>query len=443
MPTDRDSFDDIVETDLQRELALPQQVLRHRPEVHWSDARGTHTTALDHRTTLGSAPNMDVPIADRTVSRIHAELDPRADGVWIRDLGSRNGTFVEEVRVVEARVPDGGRLRVGSTTLVVRYRPEPVPIQLWPSDRFGALVGRSTAMRELFATLDSIARADATVMIQGETGTGKELVARAIHERSSRAAGPFVVVDCAAIPETLFESELFGHARGAFTGAISAQGGAIQAADGGTLFFDEIGELPLALQPKLLRVLESRTVRPLGETQHRPIDARFFSATHRDLREMVNAGAFREDLYFRLSVLPIMVPPLRQRPEDIDPLVAHFLAAFGASAPLPQAVVEDLRARPWLGNVRELRNVVERIVALGPERARVMTDAQSAPLPSTEPRPLAQAFLDKPLKELREDVEREYVRGLLERHGRNVNAVAAAAGIDRTYVYRLIKKYAL
>ncbi len=442
MPSD-DDFDDRIETDLEHDLVLPDQVLRQRPEVHFSDAAGTHSVFLTRRASVGSAPGMDIVVADRTVSRIHAELDPRTDGVWVRDLGSRNGTFVEGIRVVEARVPDGARVRVGSTLFVVRYGPQPVSVPLWPSDRFGTLLGRSVVMRELFATLDQIAPTESTVMIQGETGTGKELVARAIHDRSARASGPFVVVDCAAIPENLFESELFGHARGAFTGASSAHVGAIQSAEGGTLFLDEIGELPLSMQPKLLRALESRTVRAVGETHHRSVDVRYLSATHRDLRQMVNAGAFREDLYFRLSVIPVTVPALRERPEDIRFLAAHFLATSPVGAPLPPELFDDLARRPWLGNVRELRNVIERIVALGPERATALSAPASSPHPADTGGGPFGLPLDKPLKDLREDVEREYVRRLLERHGRNVNAVAAAAGIDRTYVYRLIKKYAL
>ena len=251
-------------------------------------------------------------IEDATVSRLHAELDPRRDGLWVRDLGSRNGTFVNGVRVVSARVPDGGRVQLGAASITLLPSPTSVSVELWPDTRFGPLVGKSVAMRELFATLARVAAVDATVLVSGETGTGKELVAEAVHGASPRAGGPFVVVDCAALPDQLLQSELFGHARGAFTGAETARAGAIESANGGTVFLDEIGELPLAMQPALLRVLESRTVRRLGETAHRKVDVRFVSATHRDLRAMVTAGAFREDLYFRhRASLPLVVPPLR------------------------------------------------------------------------------------------------------------------------------------
>jgi len=443
-------------------LQFAPRAQRSAPRLRWSDSGGAHHVTIHERITAGTASGNGVVIADPTVSRLHAELENREDGLWIRDLGSKNGTFVEGVLVSAARVPEGGKLRLGSTDLVLERDPDPWLVELWPSDRFGPLVGASTAMRELFAQLARVAKTEASVLIQGETGTGKELVARAIHEESPRGKQPFIVIDCAALTPTLLESELFGHAKGSFTGATGMRVGAIEAAHGGTVFLDEIGELPISMQPRLLRVLESRTVRRVGETQHREVDVRFLSATHRDLRTMVNAGAFREDLYFRLAVLPITIPALRDRREDIPRLFEHFLGST-ASPELGR----ELASRPWLGNVRELRNFVERAKALGVREALALEDgARAESSPST--RPAAPATIEavpdpfsvpppapaidaidasRPFREAREACvdafEREYVRKILERHAGNVSEAAQAAGVDRTYVYRLIRKHGL
>jgi len=440
-------FEDVQTVEQRQPPGYEATTMRRRLEIAWSDANGAHTATLDSRTVIGSAQNANLVVADAAVSRIHAEIEVRADGVWLRDLGSRNGTFIEGVQVALARVPDGGRLRVGSTVLTVNREATPTKVDLWPSDRFGPLIGRSAIMRELFAKLARIAATDSTVLIQGETGTGKELVARAIHDASPRAAEEMVIVDCAALPENLLESELFGHAKGAFTGASNARAGAIESADKGTVFLDEIGELPLSMQPKLLRAIESKTVRRLGESNHRKVDVRFLTATHRDLQTMVNKGAFREDLFFRLSVIPITIPPLRDRTEDITQLVSHFVPPGSASAVGPELIAE-ITTRPWLGNVRELRNFIERVLALGAREALVMSKPKpaSANEANDELGPLAAAF-DKTLPEARElwmdRLEREYIRRLLEKHDRNVNAVASEAGVNRTYVYRLIRKHDL
>jgi transcriptional regulator with GAF, ATPase, and Fis domain len=421
----------------------PQVAVRTRPRVSWSDDGGAHSLLVEARMVVGSAPGVDLVIADETVSRLHAELDPRDDGLWVRDLGSRNGTLVDGLRVEGARVPEGSVVRLGNTRLAVSAPTEPVAVDLWPADRFGGLLGKSAAMRELFARLAKVAALDATVLVQGETGTGKELVARAIHDASPRAERPFVIVDCAALPENLLETELFGHARGAFTGAVASRAGAFEVAAGGTVFLDEIGELPLPMQPKLLRVLESQMVRRVGETAHRPVECRFISATNRDLRQLVNAGAFRDDLYFRLAVVPIRVPPLREHLDDIAYLVEHFAKGRPAEA-AGEETLRELTARPWLGNVRELRNFVEQAVAFGPRQALAMLPAGAAPAPRDV---LPVVNVERPFKEVREEwmnhLERQYVSALLERHGGNVSAVADAAGLDRTYVHRLIKKHDL
>jgi two-component system response regulator GlrR len=434
-------YDD--ETELRREE--PLRLSRAWPELAWNDEAGPHKCVVTGRTTLGSAPGAQVRIADREVSRLHAELEPTDRGTWVRDLGSRNGTFVDDLQVGAAMLPDGARIRVGGTDIMLRYPAEPSPVELWPDDSFRGLIGASTPMRELFAQMSRVAQSDAPVLILGETGTGKELVARAIHDASSRAAGPFVIVDCAALASSLIEGELFGHARGAFTGAVGARAGSFEAAHGGTIFLDEIGELPLALQPKLLRVLESRTVKRLGESEHRPIDVRLVAATHRDLRRMVNAAAFREDLYFRVAVLPLMLPPLRARKPDIALLFKHFLNGRRPVEPVSERELADM---PWLGNVRELRNFVERACAMGAKDAlqssRAAGEVPASPAGGGGTDAVA---YDQPFKEFRErwidHGEREYLQRLLERHGRNVPAAAEQAGLDRTYVYRLIRKHGL
>ena len=427
-------YDD--ETEVRREEAA--RPLRRRPTLVWSDEAGAHEVVVTGRTTLGSAPGAQVRVSDREVSRLHAELEPTGRGTWVRDLGSRNGTYVEDLMVTAALLPDAARIRLGGVEMVLRYPPELSPVEQWAEESFGGLIGASAAMRELFAQMARVSESDAPVLIFGETGTGKELAARAIHDASARAKEPFVIVDCAALASTLVEGELFGHARGAFTGAVATRAGSFEAAHGGSIFLDEIGELPPAMQPKLLRVLESQSVKRLGESEHRRIDVRLIAATHRDLRLMVNAGAFREDLYFRIAVLPLVLPPLRARQGDIPLLVRHFLRGRQPREPIAE---RELAQLPWLGNVRELRNVVERACAFGAK------DALGAAAGVSAPADAAAATFEQPFKDFRErwidDGEREYVRRLLERHGRNVSLAAGAAGLDRTYLYRLIRKHGL
>ncbi len=359
------------ETQLNQAAFAPQ--FRSHPRVEWRDGAGRQARLIEGPVVVGSAPGSGLVVQDPTVSRLHAEFEARADGLWVRDLGSRNGTFVEGLQVTGALVPQGARVRLGSTDFLVDYNAAGKrTVDLWPHDFFQKLVGRSIPMRELFARLSRVAPMDASVFVQGETGTGKELVARAVHDASPRATKPFVVVDCAALPENLLDAELFGHAKGAFTGAVGARAGAIESADGGTVFLDEIGELPITMQPKLLRVLESRSVRRIGETTYRTVDIRFVSATHRDLLTMVNAGEFREDLYFRMSVLPVSVPPLRERREDIELLANHFLRQHSGQGHLSPEVIRELVDRPWRGNVRELRNFIDRLRALGAAEALAM-----------------------------------------------------------------------
>ncbi len=423
---------------------------RTPPEVgavraSWTDRAGRHSVLVTERVVVGSADRAGAVVEDPTVSRVHAALEPRADGLWVRDLGSRNGTYVGGVYVAEARVPCPGEIRIGSVTIAITSEAQPSTDE-WVGESFGPLVGTSRGMRRLFAALTRVAPTEYSVLVQGETGTGKELVARAIHAASPRREGAFVIVDCAAIPESLFESQLFGHARGAFTGAVAARTGDVEAAQGGTLFLDEIGELPVTMQPKLLRMLESRTIRRVGETQMRPVDVRIVSATHRDLLAMVAAGTFREDLYFRVAAVPLVVPPLRERTEDIALLARRFLPKHHDGV-LPAELVAELTSRPWPGNARELRNFVERALALGVGEALALhrTARDPAPPTSMPANPFATIPLDQIYRDFREQWmdhgERIYLEKVLESRGGNVAAAAEAAGLDRTHLYRLLRKH--
>ncbi|HEY0194753.1 MAG TPA: sigma 54-interacting transcriptional regulator [Kofleriaceae bacterium] len=388
-------------------------------------------------TRVGTAPGCELRLTDAAVSRLHCELRVERDGVRIVDSGSTNRTVVNGLEVVEARLPIGARIELGNTALTVDIGGEPLEIPLAPRDHFGRVVGASPAMRRVFQLMASVAPTPATVLFLGETGTGKEIAAHAVHEASGRAAGPFVAVDCGAIAEHLIESELFGHVRGAFTGATGNRSGLFEAAAGGTVFLDEIGELPLALQPKLLRVLEEREVRPVGSAAPRPIDVRVIAATHRPLARAVNDGSFREDLYYRLAVFEIVLPPLRERRDDIVVLANHFYAAAtGRGEPLPPEVTLSLMSRSWPGNVRELRNFVERSAILG------WGARGAAPAPSSSAELDAFASADLPLKDARErclgEFELRYVMALLRRTGGNVTRAAELAGVSRRYLHRLI-----
>ena len=403
---------------------------------------------------IGARPDADILLKDTTVSRAHAEIVRGRDGTILRDLGSTNGTFVGSVRVREVYLTPDTRFRVGKTELV--YSPADEIIDILPSalDRFEGLVGRGIAMREVFGVLERIAPTDLTVLVTGETGTGKELASRALHARSSRRTGPFIVFDCGAAPDTLVESELFGHERGAFTGAVQAREGLFEMADGGTIFIDEIGEMPFELQPKLLRVLEQREVRRVGSGRVRPVDVRVVAATNRNLRDEVAAGRFREDLYYRLAVVEIGLPPLRDRRDDLPLLVDHLLRRAphnkGVTGVAPEvAAVFD--AWRWPGNVRELNNVVERALPFcdGPLiTLKTLPDALRTPGPHTE-RPAtgltAENLTGMPLKEAKDQLieafERQYLVDLIERHDGNVSRAARTAGMDRKSITRLLKKH--
>ncbi len=400
---------------------------------------------------LGTNPDADLRLTDATVSRYHLELQLRSDGIKITDLDSTNGTFHGGTRLGSVTLTGAARLRLGKHTEIdVTPADEAVAIGPYQGDRFGEVLGTSPSMRALFGLLARVSPTEATVLLEGETGTGKEAIAEAIHRASPRADKPFIVVDCGAIPRELIASELFGHVRGAFTGATQAKEGLVEAADGGTLFLDEIGELALDLQPQLLRVLEKREVRRVGETRAARVDIRVIAATHRNLREQVKAAAFREDLYFRLAVVRAVVPPLRSRREDI-PLLAHeFAERLGRGGfALPGPLLHQLEAYDWPGNVRELRNVVEQALSLGEGRLPFPSADDAAPPPPAPPAAFGapDSVLDLPFKEAKgrlvEAFEREYLTHLLARHRGNISRAAQEAGIDRNYVHRLVKKYGI
>jgi two-component system, NtrC family, response regulator GlrR len=383
---------------------------------------------------IGTAPGNDLVLTDGTVSRHHCVIEPSTRGFRVRDLGSTNGTLLGPHTIETAHLAEAAVLTLGATRLRFEVLDETVAEDLSADSAFGSVLGSSAAMRRIFALIPRIAASTSTVLLEGETGTGKTLLAEAIHNASPRAAGPWVVVDCAAIPSTLVESELFGHERGAFTGADVARGGAFEAAQGGSLFLDEIGELPLDVQPKLLGVLESRSVKRLGSRRPVSLDARVIAATNRDLRAAVNAGSFRADLFFRLDIVRLTVPPLRERVEDIALLVEHFyrqMAPEEGAAP-PPALVRALSQQRWTGNVRELRAAVERAVLFGDPGAG---SAAAGPTPSAPEAAIALELPFRVSKQLAVDEwERVYLRALVARAGGSIVRAARMARMDRNYL---------
>jgi DNA-binding NtrC family response regulator len=403
-------------------------------EVLRGPDRGLRVEINRPRFVIGAHPENDLTLKDATVSRHHLEVLATPDGYRLSDLGSSNGTFASGLRLGEAHVVGAVVLELGQTTLRLSPDGSEAEVPASPAQSFGALVGRSLPMRELFAQLERVAPTDCSVLIEGETGVGKERVAEALHAGSTRARGPFVVVDCGALAPGLMESELFGHARGAFTGAVSDRRGLIELADGGTLFLDEIGELPQPLQVKLLGALERRRVVPVGAHAARPIDVRVIAATHRDLLRCVNQSQFRAELYYRLAVVRLRVPPLRERLEDLPLLVETCLqqlrARAGEEVPaqLSAVALAHLYAQPWMGNVRELFNAVEQAVLQLPAAPQ-----RSAPLITPYYSTREQAL---------DDFNRAYFSSLLER-SRNMSQLAREAGLDRRYLLRILERYGL
>ncbi len=399
---------------------------------------------------IGSSPENDLVLTDETVSRRHCEVMLTERGIRVLDAGSTNGVLVGKCWVDDATFSGAVELELGDTVIELVPLAETVEREQLDANGFGDLLGRSPKMRVLFADLARIANTDLSLLIEGETGTGKELVAESVHQSSQRAAGPFVVFDCSAVAPTLAESELFGHERGAFTGAANARMGVFEQADGGTIFLDEIGELPRDLQPKLLRVLEKREVRRLGSAKTIPLDVRLIAATNRNLRSEVKRGEFRQDLYYRVAGAHVYVPPLRDRMEDLLLLAESFLTASQPPRSLtdvPQHVWDMFKAYRWPGNVRELRNAVGRVLVT-PERALdtdSIPDLRAAAVAAVAAAS-AQPTLD-PLRVARRNAadvfEKQYVQHVLNKSDGNVTRAAAMAEVSRQVIHKLMTKHGL
>jgi len=399
--------------------------------------------ARDDKLAIGTAEGNDLVLADDSVSRYHLELSRGRSGVRIVDCGSTNGTLIHGVHVETAEAPAGTVLQIGRSKLKVTEGDE-VTLEVHDRDALAGLRGRTPAMRRLMSGIERAARSDVSVLVIGESGTGKELVSRALHDLGPRAAGPFVAVDCGALAPSLVASELFGHERGAFTGAEHQHVGAFERADGGTLFLDEIGELPLALQASLLGALERRRVRRLGGRADIAIDVRVVSATNRDIRGDVNSGAFRLDLYYRLAVVTLRLPPLRERADDIELLVEYFLRECGHDGPVDDlispATMRSLATHHWPGNVRELRNLIEATLAMGEPPAL----DSAAPADAGDP---IGAVLALPYRTARErllhEFEQRYLPALLARAEGNVSRAARMAQMNRSHLLELLHRHHL
>ena len=413
---------------------------------------------------LGSSPDCGFSLDDPTVSRSHCKIEVDHLGYRLRDLDSKNGTFVGGIRISDAYLPaEGATITVGSTAIRFEPSKKTVEVELSKANRFADMIGDSLQMREIFAMLARVAPTDVTVLIEGESGTGKELAAEALHTHSQRSGKPFTIFDCSAVAENLIESELFGHAKGAFTGATSNRQGAFQTASGGTLFLDEVGELQPELQPKLLRVLEKREVKPVGTNRLVKTDVRIVAATNRSLEREVQRGNFREDLFYRLAVVRIDIPPLRERPEDIPTLVKHFISQLGhgprSGVDISYETMAKLQRHKWPGNIRELRNFVERAALLsesGRIETRFIDDRSHGMLRdrAAEARPAAEETDDDlghltvdyslPFKDAKarlvDTFERGYWKRQLAAAGGNVSEAARQTGIHRKSLEYLLRK---
>lgn len=410
---------------------------------------------------IGKKTDNDIVVSDKTVSRNHIEIQVTDDNSYLlKDLNSTNGTMINGMKVKEAFLSQGDQIEIGETKIEFQTYDENVHIEPSNKNEFADMVGKSRKMRQIFGVLERISPSQATVIIEGETGTGKELVAKAIHQHSLRKDKAFITFDCSAVAANLIESELFGHTKGSFTGAHKDRMGAFETANGGTIFLDEIGELTLDLQPKLLRALEQREIKRVGSTKAVKLDVRVISATNKNLKDEVKAGRFREDLYYRLSVVKIQVPSLRERLEDIPLIVEKLLnvARYNRKDDSSFYVtrVEDdalkiLQRYQWPGNVRELNNILERAVSFaekgvikGSHLQYVFSEVESGEEATVR---LQNIDLDKPFKEAKqiviESFEKEYLQELLQRNNGNVSKAAREAKIDRKHLRNLLIKYAI
>ncbi len=441
---------------------MPETPRSLKLQVFAAGVTSTHDLPPSGTVTLGRSNEADVCVDDASVSRRHAALHLGAE-VLLEDLQSANGTFfrqtvrngetadLSQTRLAPGRrvaLAPGASFQLGSVVAVLRAD---------APEGDAAPVVRDEAMRQLYQLAERVAGGAISVLILGETGAGKEVLARAVHRASPRAAGPFVALNCAALSETLLESELDGHEKGAFTGAVAAKAGLLESAEGGTVFLDEVGELPASVQVKLLRVLEERTVQRVGALRPRPIDVRVVAATHRDLAAEVAAGRFRQDLYFRLNGISLTIPPLRERVGEIPELARTFIARtasqLGRLAPptLSPEALAALAAHPWPGNIRELRNVIERAVVLCPDATILpshlaLEKARPAPAaptsaPSVAPPPLAPAAPGGPLRDELEALERQRIVDALEKCAGNQTYAAELLGMPRRTLVTKLAAY--
>jgi len=407
------------------------------------DDAGASLDLREGAAVVGKSSSCDLQLADGAVSAQHLRIEVCAEGLRVTDLESTNGTLYLGGRLAQAVLPIGAVLSLGRTRLALASRKPAAGAGYSERQGYGAIVGAAPAMRRLYAMLERIEPTEYTILVQGDTGAGKELVAREVHLHSPRRDGPYEILDCAAIPAELAESQLFGHVKGAFTGAHCDHVGVFQRARGGTVFLDEIGELRPDLQPKLLRVIENRQVSPVGGQGAVDVDARVIAATNRDLADEVAAGRFREDLFFRLNVVTIEVPPLRLRREDIPELVQHFLRSMNsAEIEISQDTVELFTCGyDWPGNVRELRNAIARVVSLGavPDQLAQAPAVESGGGLEIDP---DQPFLEAK-KRLVESFERDYLQSQMERSDGNIAKAARLSDMDRSYFKRLLKRHGL
>jgi DNA-binding NtrC family response regulator len=410
---------------------------------------------------VGTARDNALAVADFTVSRYHLDVSVRPGGILVSDLGSTNGTYIGAVRIERAIVPPGTLLKLGGTTIrfddaVRRAVPAPVigaPGAPGARSELAGMIAVSPQMVRLFADIERVAATPTSVLIVGESGTGKERVAEALHARSSRARSPLVTIDCGALSSSLLASELFGHERGAFTGADRLHKGAFERAEDGTVFLDEIGELPGADQSSLLGVLERRRFRRVGGSGDLDLDARVIAATNRDLRAEVNTGRFRQDLYHRLAVVVLRLVPLRERREDIPLLVEHFARELGAAGTIDEVFGAEQLAcwqkHPWPGNIRELRNAVEAALVVGPQPLGSDLAAPAAAAPGSPPGP-ANDGADQPLLPYKDqratvvrDFEHAYLVRLMAQAAGNVSHAARIAKMDRSHLIDLLHRHGL
>lgn len=415
--------------------------------VEGPDVGATHTTETN-LVCIGSAARNDLVLTDPSASGYHVELERVERGVEVRDLGSTNGTRFRNALLSRATVPIGSQLRLGRTVVAINDGGSKSIVPALPELDSG-MIAHNPKMRQLFAQVEKVSTSGVPVLLFGESGSGKEVLARLFHQKGSKADKPFITVDCGAFSPELVASELFGHERGSFTGADRRNIGAFERASGGTLFLDEVGELPLELQPQLLGALERRRFRRLGGQEDISVEFDLIAATHRDLREEVNRGTFRLDLYYRIAAVVLRIPPLRERHEDLVPLMEHFLRERGCDEPLDELaspeMLHTLANYRWPGNVRELRNWVYATIALGEvQQPTDVTPELGTPVAGSRPRGKHKITPYRDARdELLKEFEVRYVKDLLEASGGNVSEAARRARMDRTYLTRLVQKHGL